>query len=207
MIGVLAVIAVLVALLLPKVFEIMAESKTNALVAAVATYKTAIVKYYADIGSVLPLDVNGEPTVETTGDSTNPLSLPARLLLDASDPLNTGTNGWAKFNGPYLTKFSTNSPPGFGSTVTMRATNPAAYGTVVVGTDRGWDFDDDGNNDIPTNAHVVFLRFLDVERVDFERVDTVLDQGVGATSGERQLRGKVKYVAADKRMKIYLIHG
>ena len=37
MIGVLAVIAVLVALLLPKVFEIMAESKANALVAAIRT--------------------------------------------------------------------------------------------------------------------------------------------------------------------------
>ncbi|GJL54771.1 MAG: hypothetical protein NPIRA02_19030 [Nitrospirales bacterium] len=206
MIGVLAVIAIFVALLLPKVFEIMAESKTNAVVAAVALYKTAIVKYYADIGSVLPLDANGEPAVETTGDSANPLSLPARLVLDASDPLNTGVNGWANFNGPYLTKFSTNAPPGFGSSMRMRATNPAAYGTVVAAGDRGWDFDDDGNNDIPTNANVVFWRVHDVERADFERVDAVLDQGIGATFGERRVRGKVKYVTADKRLKIYLTH-
>ncbi|GJL67343.1 MAG: hypothetical protein NPIRA05_23140 [Nitrospirales bacterium] len=207
MIGVLAVIAVLVALLLPKVFEVMAESKTNALVAAVATYKTAIIEYYADVGSILPLDAGGVPAIEFGGDSANPLSLPARLLLDKSDPLNTETNRWMNFNGPYLTKFATNSPPGFGTSVTMRATDSTAYGTVVVANDRGWDFDGDGNNDIPANANVVFLRFMDIELVDFERVDAVLDQEVGATLGERRVRGRVKYVAVHKRMKIYLIHG
>ena len=92
MIGVLAVIAILVALLLPKVFEIMAESKASALVAAVKTYKTAIVDYYADIGSILPLDAGGTPAINGGGDSADPLSLPARLTLDKSDPLNTGTN-------------------------------------------------------------------------------------------------------------------
>ena len=206
MIGVLAVIAILVALLLPKVFEIMAESKAKALVAATRTYETAIVGYYADIGSILPLDAGGTPAIQVSGDSANPLSLPARLTLDKSDPLNNGNNSWVKFNGPYLAKFSTNSPPGFGTSVTMRATNPAAYGTTVTATDRGWDFDNDGNSDIPTNAKVVFLRFIDIENRDFERVDAILDPGFGTTAVERQVRGKVKYVSANKRMKIYLIH-
>ncbi len=38
MIGVLAVIAILAALVLPKVFDVMGESKVSALVAAVKTY-------------------------------------------------------------------------------------------------------------------------------------------------------------------------
>jgi len=206
MIGVLAVIAILVALLLPKVFDVMADSKARALVAAVRTYETAIVDYYADIGSILPLDAGGTPAIDTDGDSANPLSLPARLTLDKSDALNTGSNSCMKFKGPYLEKFSTNTPPGFGSSVTMRATSPAAYGTAVVATDRGWDFDNDGNNDIPTNAKVVFLRFIDIENRNFEKVDAMLDPGLGTTAVERQVRGKVKYVSADKRMKIHLVH-
>ena len=87
MIGVLAVIAILVALLLPKVFEIMAESKANALVAAIRTYETAVVDYYSDVSSLLPLNVGGTPTAEATGDSSTATSLPARLTLaPAFDP-------------------------------------------------------------------------------------------------------------------------
>ncbi|GJL51160.1 MAG: hypothetical protein NPIRA01_23870 [Nitrospirales bacterium] len=71
---------------------------------------------------------------------------------------------------------------------------------------RGWNFDNDGKSDIPTNAKVVFLRFIDIENRNFEKVDAMLDPGLGTTAVERQVRGKVKYVSADKRMKIHLVH-
>ncbi|GJL56394.1 MAG: hypothetical protein NPIRA02_35260 [Nitrospirales bacterium] len=206
MIGVLAVIAILVALLLPKVFEIIAESKANSLVAAVRTYETAIVDYYADIGSILPLDVGGTPVVEQGGDSANPLSLPARLTLDKSDPLNTETNSWVKFNGPYLVKFSTNSPPGLGSAVQMKTRTPNPYGTATNASNGTYDFNNDGNSDIPTNAYLAFLRITDVGLKDFERVDNILDRGIGATPTERQLRGRVKYNTGSNVMRIYLMH-
>lgn len=206
MIGVLAVIAVLVALLLPKVFAIMAESKANSLVAAVQTYRTAIVQYYADIGSILPLDAGGTPTLESSGDSANPLALPARLTLEKTDPLNTGANSWVKFNGPYLAKFSTNTPPGFGSSITMRARAAVAHGTAVTGSNRGYDFDNDENSDLPTNADLVFVRLPDVEQQDFERVDAMLDAGLGATFEERRKRGRVKYNNSANVLRIYLTH-
>ena len=207
MIGVLAVIAVLVALLLPKVFEIMAESKANALVAAIRTYETAVVDYYSDIASILPLNPGGVPTIEVNGNSTNVRSLPARLTLDQSDPLNTGNNRWVTFKGPYLSHFVTTSPPGLGTNVYMPARNSAAYGTAVDASNLAWDFTDDGNNDIPTNANVAYVYFMGVSREGFEKVDAILDRGIGTTAIQRQLRGQVKYDTATGQMMIYLAHG
>ncbi|GJL54772.1 MAG: hypothetical protein NPIRA02_19040 [Nitrospirales bacterium] len=206
MIGVLAVIAVLVALLLPRVFEIMAESKANALVAAVATYRTAIVKYYADMGTILPLDAGGTPMAQSSGDTIDVESLGARLTLDKEDPLNTGSNSWANFQGPYLAHFSSDSPPGFGTHVFMPVRDGPSYGTPTTAINRGYDFDNDGNSDLPTNAHVAFLRFRSVAPKDFERIDNMLDSGFGGTALERQLRGRVKYDVSTNRMRIYLMH-
>ncbi len=206
MIGVLAVIAILVALLLPKVFDVMVDSKARALVAAVKTYETAIVDYYANIGSILPLDAVGTPAIDADGDSANPLSLPARLTLDKSDALNTGSNSWMKFKGPYLANFLTEVPPGFGTSITMRAQNALAYGTATGGTNRAYDFDDDRNSDLPTDADLVCVHLTDVERQDFERVDSILDPSLGTTFDVRRRRGKVKYNDTNKALRIYLAH-
>lgn len=54
MIGFLAIIAILIALLLPKVFTLIASTNSRALAAAIRTYETAIVNYYADMGNVYP---------------------------------------------------------------------------------------------------------------------------------------------------------
>ncbi len=207
MIGVLAVIAILVALLLPKVFEIMAESKANALVAAIRTYETAVVDYYSDISSLLPLNVTGTPTAETTGDSATAISLPARLTLDSSDALNTGANSWSRFRGPYLAKFVTTTPPGLGTAVYMPATTPVAYGTATTATNIGWDLNNDGNSDIPSGANVVYVYFEGISDTDFDKVDAIIDPGMGTTTAQRVLRGRVKYDATTDEMMIYLNHG
>ena len=55
MIGVLAVIGVLAALIIPKVFDVIAQAKVDALASAVKTYETGITKYYTDLGTILPL--------------------------------------------------------------------------------------------------------------------------------------------------------
>ena len=207
MIGVLAVIAILVALLLPKVFEIMAESKANALVAAVRTYETAVVDYYSDVASLLPLNATGVPTAEATGDSATATSLPARLTLDSSDALNTGANSWVKFKGPYLSQFVTNAPPGLGTTVFMPATTPVAYATATDASNIGWDLNNDGNSDIPTGANVVYAYFTSISNADFEKVDAIIDPGIGTTAAQRQVRGRVKYDTSTSQMMIYLVHG
>ena len=209
MIGVLAVIAILVALLLPKVFEIMAESKANALVAAVRTYETSVVDYYSDVNSLLPLTAAGVPTAEATGDSATAISLPARLTLDSSDPLAAPANGgsWPVFRGPYLAKFVSAVPPGLGTGVFMPTTDsPIAYGTATDSTNLGWDLNNDGKSDIPT-SNVVYVTFTGISDADFAKVDAIIDPGMGSSAAEIAVRGRVKYDVGTDVMMIYINHG
>ena len=60
MIGVLAIIAILMALLLPKTFQLVASSKVKSLAAAIRTYETALTRYFADVGTLYPLNVRSE---------------------------------------------------------------------------------------------------------------------------------------------------
>ena len=207
MIGVLAVIAILVALILPKVFEVIADSKANAAVAALKTYETAVVDYYSDLGTLLPLNVGGNPATQGSGNSATATSLPARLVLDASSPLNTGANRWPSFRGPYLAKFKTTSPPGIGAAIYMPATAPVAYGTATTASNIGWDLDDDGNSDIPTNSNVVYIYMTGITETQFEKIDAIMDAGIGTSAATRQLRGRVKYNTANSRVYVYLAHG
>lgn len=177
-IGVLAIIAILMALLLPKSIELVASSKVQSLAAAIRTYETALTRYFTDVGSLYPLNVTGIPTIETTGNSAVSTSLPARLTLNVSDPLNTGANRWRRFRGPYLERFDSANPPGLGASMFMPATTPVAYGTSVTATNLGWDLDaKDGLSDIPTGHTVVYLRITGIQQRDFLHLNNILDGG------------------------------
>lgn len=76
MIGVLAIIAILVALISPQVINQMRKGNAVALAQTIPVYRKAIENYFRDIGSVRPLNVAGVPTLETTGNSTVSTSLP-----------------------------------------------------------------------------------------------------------------------------------
>ncbi len=207
MIGVLAVIAVLAALILPKVFDVIADSRVNALAASVKAYETAVTKYYSDIGNLLPLNATGVPTVEATGDSATVTSLAARLTLSRSDALVTAAGLWPKFRGPYLEKFDTATPPSLGTTMYIPADAAVAYGTATTGTNLGWDLKgDDGNSDIPTGANVVYYQLTGLGLEDFERVDGIIDRDIGTTAATKQLRGRAKYDTATSTIFLYLAH-
>ncbi len=206
-IGVLAVIAILSSLVLPKVVDVMGESKVSTLVAAVKTYEKAVTKYYADIGSILPLDEDGIPKKQGSGDSNKPESLPARLTLSASDPLVLTTGLWPKFRGPYLEKFDKKQPPGFGTDIRMSADTAVNYGTTVTDKNRGWDLrGDDGNSDLRTGSHVVFIKLKSVSRSDFLKLDSIFDPDIGTTESERYLRGRAKFEASKDTLRLYLAH-
>lgn len=208
MIGVLAVVAVLAALIIPKVFDIIASSKIDALAAAVKTYETAVTKYYTDIGSLLPLNASGIPQAEGSGNSATVRSLPARLTLSSSDPLVTGNNLWSKFNGPYLEKFDTTSPPGLGTAMYMPARSPESYGTSVTGNNRAWDLKgDDGKNDLSSGTNVVYLRLTGIGEDDFLEFDRIVDPDIGSSDAERKLRGRAKWhSSANGTLYLYLAH-
>ena len=235
MIGVLAIIAVLMALLFPKAFQLVASSHVQSLAAAIRTYETALTRYFTDLGTLYPLNVTGVPTAEATGNSTVPTSLPARLTLNASDPLNTGANQWRRFRGPYLERFDSANPPGLGTSMFMPATTPVAYGTSVTTTNLGWDLDaKDGLSDIPTGHTVVYLRITGIQQRDFLHLNNILDGGSSlARSYSPQIdtaqppvlaslvagggggppppantltRGRLKYTVATQTALIYLAH-
>ncbi len=207
MIGVLAIIAILIALLLPKVFQLIASSNARSLAAAIRTYETAVTSYFADIGSLYPLNVTGVPTAEATGNSTTAASLPSRLTLDISDPLNTGANQWIRFRGPYVEKFNSTNSPGFGATILMPTGPAVALATATTGTNIGWDLKgDDGNSDLATGAQVAYLQITGVAQGDAEELDGIIDPGIGTTATERFLRGRVKYDTATSQLFIYLAH-
>ncbi len=207
MIGVLAIIAILIALLLPKVFTLIASTNSRALAAAIRTYETAIVNYYADVGSVYPLNVAGTPAAENGGLSTTATSLAARLTLDVSDPLNVGTGSWPRFRGPYVEKFNSAVPPGYGTQITLRTTTSVALGTATTDSNIGWDLKgDDGNSDLPSASRTAYLRVEGVSDTEFNELDGIIDAGIGTNLAERQLRGRVKYRAANDRLYIYMQH-
>ncbi len=106
MVGVLGIIAILSAIIVPKVFDVVTESKIDVLASAVQTYEAAVTSYFTDVGSVLPLNEQGIPEAEDSGDSAIARSLGARLTLASHDPLVLNTNLWPKFHGPYLERFS-----------------------------------------------------------------------------------------------------
>jgi len=207
MIGVLAVVAVLAALVLPKVFDVIAESRVNALAASVKAYETAVMKYYGDIGSLLPLNAAGVPTAETTGDSATVTSLAARLTLSRSDALVTANGLWPKFRGPYLEKFDSATPPAVGMAMYIPATTAVSYGTAVTATNLGWDLKgDDGNSDITTDANVVYFQLTDISAEDFDRLDSIIDRDIGTTPATKQLRGRAKYDTDNDTLYLYLAH-
>ena len=207
MIGVLAIIAILIALLLPKVFQLIASSNARSLAAAVRTYETAVTAYFADVGSVYPLNATGVPTAEATGNSATATSLAARLTLDMSDPLNTGANQWIRFRGPYTEKLNSANSPGIGATILMPAAPAIALATATTGTNIGWDLKgDDGNSDLATGSQVAYLQITGVALGDADEIDGIFDPGIGATAAQRQLRGRVKYDTGTSQLFIYLAH-
>ena len=235
MIGVLAIIAILVALTSPQVMNQVGKGNVIALAQSIPIYRKAIENYYRDIGSLRPLNVAGVPTLETTGNSAIATSLPARLMLDASDPLNTGAAQWLRFRGPYLERFNTAAPPALGTTIFMPSATPISFGTSTTTTNLGWDLDaTDGLSDIPTGSTVVYLRITGIQQRDFLHLNNILDGGTSlARSPSPQIdtaqpptfaslltggggggppptnsttRGRVKYNGRTQTALIYLAH-
>ena len=156
LIGALAIIAIIAAVISPQIINQIGKGNVVALAQSIPIYRKAIENYYRDIGSLRPLNATGVPTLEASGWSAVPTSLPARLMLDISDPLNTGAAQWLRFRGPYLEQFNSANPPALGTLMFMPAATPIPYGASVTTTNLGWGLDaTDGLSDIPTGNTVV----------------------------------------------------
>ncbi len=208
MIGVLGVIAVLAAMIVPRVFDVINDSKIDALATATHTYEIGITKYYSDMGSLLPLDAQGVPQLEGTGDSAVKSSLASRLTLSSTDPLVLGTNLWPKFQGPYLEKFNSDLPPEMGFHMFLPTSIPVTIKDNVTPDNIGWDLKgDDGKSDIPSDANVVFFKLEGIGEEDFLSLDHIVDSLIGMTDAERKLRGRAKWSPANGgTLLLYMAH-
>ncbi len=186
MIGVLAIIAILVAALSPRIFSAISDSKVTSFSTVVKTVQTATSKYYADVGTLFPLSAAGVPAADAAG------TLLPGILVATTAP---STNGfWTKFRGPYLDKFSNTNPP-IGRAMTMPAVIAVA-GAVNAANVTNYDLNGDGTGDYPATCEIISIQLTGVSLNEFNKLDGILDEGIGASAAEKQARGKVKWANA-----------
>lgn len=207
MIGVLAIIAILVGAVAPRIFEAIQESKANNASTLHKTAVTAITKFYADVGYIgTTNNFQGATTMGTlinniTDGPAATNSFSGLLQFDKTSSTVTPDQSWAKFRGPYLEGFTITAPP-IGTEMGIDlddAETPNAAPAANNGN--RFDLDFDGLSDIPDNAAIATLRYNDVSLDLFEKVDAIIDGGLGA---DPTISGKVKYGNGDLR--IYIRH-
>jgi prepilin-type N-terminal cleavage/methylation domain-containing protein len=173
MIGVLAVIAILAALLIPKVFEAINNARINSAAVSYNTVKAAVIDHYAKFGTIA--SINGVAT------GTNNLQNFDTVLLQ---------EGF--LDKPFATKISNANSvrvsAGLANDVDATADN-AAYNL-------------DGDDTVVANnaagAHVVEALLLGVAPADAKELNDRLDGvDLGIGNADEDLLGRVKYGEPD----------
>jgi len=197
MIGVLAVISILAALVAPKIFKVIGDSSTTRMAAEVRAYQTAVADWFKDVGDLRGLTAAGAFQATTANFS-------GQLMANGGT---TATSGlWARWQGPYIdtvtnpigTAYNSGTPAS-GNHIESQA---GATGTAAPATGtNSWDLNGDNKNDV-AGTTVVTLELVGATLGQAEDVDRIIDGGLSAT------QGKVKYVAASGLydISIYLAH-
>jgi len=187
MIGVLAVIAILAALLLPKVFNAISDAKINSAVVGAETIKTATADHYGKYGKF------------ETVYGTNILSVgTAYPAYDANVLMVEGL-----IDKPFSAKIGTNW------TVQLRPC--AAIGTATDGVNAAYSLEGSGTNSA-LGQYVVEAVIQGVPEIDAQGVSQRLDGTAFSTSAlsSHDYLGRVKYGAVDAAgqtaVYIYLTH-
>jgi|KBSSwiStaDraftv2_1062776.scaffolds.fasta_scaffold543703_2 prepilin-type N-terminal cleavage/methylation domain-containing protein len=174
MIGVLAVIAILAALLVPKIFEAINNARVNNAAVSYNTAKTAIADHYAKFGTML--SSNGVPIVAGQNQSTNmDKVLVAEGFMDK----------------PFIVKI------GDGIQNRVEVVPAVTAGTAVDAGNTAFDLDGSGAavNDAPGSV-VVWAVIYGVTEGDAKDLNDRIDGAtLGAATGA-DLKGRVKYADA-----------
>jgi prepilin-type N-terminal cleavage/methylation domain-containing protein len=185
MIGVLAIIAVLAALLIPRIFSAINESRVNGAALSYNSLKSAATTYFGKYGRF-----GGNGGTNFTGtELTNGVSnWDSAYLL---------TGGFIE--RPFETKLGT------GSNIQVRGASSSV--TAVDATNTAYDLDGSGTtvNDV-TGAVVLQAILSNVAEDDAIELNNKIDgTTLGAASGAADLKGRVKYaVAASGSRTVYL---
>lgn len=197
MIGVLAVIAILAAVLIPKVFEAINNARINGAAMGIQTMKTGVVDHYAKYGSLLVGVTNA---------------------ANAPGPFAVGDTFGIEFDTVLLTEqlvdklFQTkiSDPPAQGGTRVqlLSLANPAA----VDGVNAFFDLDGVGGTATDISGSLVAVAVLpNVAAGDAwelsKRIDGDAMSAANANAASDDLRGRVKYSTANPRtVYVYLTH-
>jgi Tfp pilus assembly protein PilE len=188
MIGELAVIAILAAVLIPKVFEAINNSKINSSAMACQTVKTAVVDHYAKYGTLL--SSNGTTLV---------LGTPGAINFDKT----LLTEG-------FIDKTFEAKVSGDSNIVSLVA--GLLVTDAVTGVNAAYDLD--GNDPAVNDAHgasVVQAIITNVAEADAKSLNDRIDgTSLGSTAiGVEDLKGRVKYAtpaAGLCTVRVYLTH-
>ena len=195
MIGVLAVIAILAAVLIPKVFEAINNARVNSVAMSINTVKTACVDHYAKYGA---FNVDGSttpPTPLTTPDPQFDTNLIREAFLDKpfTPKIGDGIAGPANARIQLISAAITDAPTGLNGSYNLSGTSTStneAYGT--------W---------------LIEAVITGVQEADAKALNAAID-GPSATLGEgsdgSDKAGRVEYPAASSgvvsEVHVYLTH-
>lgn len=199
MIGVLAIIAILVAAISPRIFDAISDSRITSFATITKTAQTGVSKYYADVGTLFPMNNTGTPAADAAG------TLLPNILTGVTAAPNPAVGLWRKFRGPYLDNFSTANPP-IGTSMIMPSVYAVA-GAVNAANVTNYDLNNDGTGDFPATTQLVSLQLAGVSEKEFLKLDKIMDEGIGTTAADQQARGKVKWQNANGgTIRIYIAH-
>ena len=190
MIGVLAVIAILASMLIPKIFEAINSARINNTVQSYNAVKTAVMDHYGKYGAINvvgPAPVVGATAAQLA--AYDRLILLPEALIDKAFVARVGTN-WV-----------------------IQAT-PVAAGTTaatpISGTNEAYDLDGGGTvvNDAFPAAYVVEAVISGVAIADAIEISERLDgDSLSSTGTADDFRGRVKYTGASvTTVHIYIAH-
>jgi prepilin-type N-terminal cleavage/methylation domain-containing protein len=205
MIGVLAIIAILAAAVAPRVFEVIADSRGTRMATEIRAIETGVTRYYGDTGTIQDLNrTTGNPELDPAPGDDYQQTLTSRVALDATP----GTAGaWRRFNGPYLEKFIPGAPAvGTSQVLFVADAEDSDTAATAAATNLAFNLDGDATttNDTPGDGPeaVVVLQVTGADQADFEKVDSIFDEGV---AGDKTINGRVKYATTSPTVMTILI--
>lgn len=186
MIGVLAVIAILASLLIPKIFEAINNARVNNATLSYNTVKAAVMDHYAKYGAI--------------DKTTNGAVIPGGTSPGTGTPV----NGLLFYDGALLTEGFIDKP-----FITKMGTN--SFVSVVSSTNVVYDLAGAGGgaNDVLGSTYTVQAVIEGVPAADAKDLNDRLDGATppfNVTQGSDDTKGRVRYTAATQSVTIYVTH-
>ncbi len=183
MIGVLAVIAILAALLVPKVFAAINDARINSACVSIETIKTATADHYGKYGKLNSL--------WGTNDLGTPISNYATNVLMAEELIDK----------PFSVKIGGGDP-------STNSVIELVTGSSSVGSPGGYALDGGASSSTANAAAVVEAVMYGVAAQDAKDLNDRIDgQTMGAAVGQTDSRGRVQYAGGNPTtVYVYITH-